>query len=209
MRLALPKSADVLWKSFDPKVRNQVRKGEKHGFVVAWGGVELLDSLLRRADRKHARPRHAGVRPRPLPRNPGRVPECCRVVRPERRTESRPRRRCCSTAGARPEVPTASALKELNPTCVNMLMYWQSPASRRGARAGRVRLRPLDRRRTDLPLQEAVGRRVAPGGVAVRGADGEARELRPDNPRTSGLFGCGSGCRSASPNCSGRRSCGI
>ena len=32
-----------MWKGFDPKVRNQVRKGEKHGFAVAWGGAELLD----------------------------------------------------------------------------------------------------------------------------------------------------------------------
>ena len=42
MRLALPGSIDQLWSSFDSKVRNQVRKGEKQECEVAWGGLELL-----------------------------------------------------------------------------------------------------------------------------------------------------------------------
>ncbi len=36
MRLVLPGTKDQLWKEFDPKVRNQVRKGEKNTFTVAW-----------------------------------------------------------------------------------------------------------------------------------------------------------------------------
>jgi FemAB-related protein (PEP-CTERM system-associated) len=42
MRLALPESADELWAGFDPKVRNQVRKGERHKLSIHWGRHELL-----------------------------------------------------------------------------------------------------------------------------------------------------------------------
>ena len=37
MELALPGEPDALWKAFDAKLRNQVRKGEKSGFSVHWG----------------------------------------------------------------------------------------------------------------------------------------------------------------------------
>lgn len=36
-----------LWKSFSPKVRNQVRKAQKSGLAVQIGGVELLDEFYR------------------------------------------------------------------------------------------------------------------------------------------------------------------
>src|SRR5262249_28023984 len=39
---ALPSTADALWSQLGTKVRNQVRKGEKSGVQVAWGGEELL-----------------------------------------------------------------------------------------------------------------------------------------------------------------------
>lgn len=42
MRLALPTTAEELWKSIGPKVRNQVRKAEKEGIVIAWGREELV-----------------------------------------------------------------------------------------------------------------------------------------------------------------------
>ncbi|HEV3384533.1 MAG TPA: hypothetical protein VG097_06935, partial [Gemmata sp.] len=42
MRLSLPGTVDELWESFCPKVRNQVRKGKKNSFTIAWGGTELL-----------------------------------------------------------------------------------------------------------------------------------------------------------------------
>jgi serine/alanine adding enzyme len=45
MRLPLPGSADELWKSFKPKVRNQVRKAEKLGLNVHWNGPELLSEF--------------------------------------------------------------------------------------------------------------------------------------------------------------------
>lgn len=37
MELDLPADPEALWKAFDPKLRNQIRKGEKAGFTVRWG----------------------------------------------------------------------------------------------------------------------------------------------------------------------------
>ena len=34
MRLPSPETADELWKSLSPKVRNQMRKGQKQEFVI-------------------------------------------------------------------------------------------------------------------------------------------------------------------------------
>lgn len=45
MLLDLPGDSDVLWKGLDAKVRNQVRKGEKAGLAVRWGGVDRLDDF--------------------------------------------------------------------------------------------------------------------------------------------------------------------
>ncbi len=42
MRLALPEFPGPLWEGLSGKVRNQVRKGEKSGLTVAWGGLDLL-----------------------------------------------------------------------------------------------------------------------------------------------------------------------
>ena len=123
MRLPLPRVANSLWKGFDPKVRNQIRKGEKAGFTTAWGGLELLDGfydVLSRNMRDLGTPVYGKALFREiLATFPG-AAELCLV-----------------SDGAQPaaaalllhgwgitEVPTASALREYNPACVNMLMYW-------------------------------------------------------------------------------------
>jgi FemAB-related protein (PEP-CTERM system-associated) len=40
--LPLPANPDCLWRQLDPKVRNQVRKGERSGLSVEFGGAEKL-----------------------------------------------------------------------------------------------------------------------------------------------------------------------
>ena len=45
--LALPPSKDELWKSFRPKVRNQVRKAEKSGLVSEQASVQSLNAFYR------------------------------------------------------------------------------------------------------------------------------------------------------------------
>lgn len=45
MWLSLPTTSDELLKSFKPKLRSQIRKGEKNGLVVRQGGGELLNDF--------------------------------------------------------------------------------------------------------------------------------------------------------------------
>lgn len=45
MRLDLPSHFDELMKSFPPKLRSQVRRGEKEGMTVQVGGLDLLDDF--------------------------------------------------------------------------------------------------------------------------------------------------------------------
>jgi FemAB-related protein (PEP-CTERM system-associated) len=45
--LALPPAADALWRRLDGKVRNQVRKAERSGLAVEFGGAEKLDDFYR------------------------------------------------------------------------------------------------------------------------------------------------------------------
>jgi len=47
MHLPLASDPEQIWKSFDPKVRNQVRKAEKSSIVIITGGTELLDQFYR------------------------------------------------------------------------------------------------------------------------------------------------------------------
>lgn len=47
MRLDLPQQYDTLMKSFPPKLRSQIRRGEKEGMLAYVGGVELLDDFYR------------------------------------------------------------------------------------------------------------------------------------------------------------------
>lgn len=41
----LPADTNVLWKNLKAKVRNLVRKGDRAGLTVEWGGSELLDAF--------------------------------------------------------------------------------------------------------------------------------------------------------------------
>ncbi|MBD3235030.1 MAG: FemAB family PEP-CTERM system-associated protein [candidate division Zixibacteria bacterium] len=46
-RLDLSEGEEALWKSFNGKARNQVRKAEKAGLSVKFGGAELLDDFYK------------------------------------------------------------------------------------------------------------------------------------------------------------------
>lgn len=47
MHLPLASDPDEVWKSFNPKVRNQVRKAEKSDIIAADGHIELLNDFYR------------------------------------------------------------------------------------------------------------------------------------------------------------------
>jgi len=124
MRLELPASVASLWEQVPAKVRNQVRKGQRHGFHVQWGGSELVDDFFAVFSRNmrdlgtptYGRPLFASI----VDRFPGDAEIC--VLR----DGVRPIGAALLLHGSGvTEVPSASTLKSYNPTCANMLLYWQ------------------------------------------------------------------------------------
>ena len=47
VRMPLPERSDALWERLDRKVRNQVRKAQKSGFTVTWGGSEVVEDFYK------------------------------------------------------------------------------------------------------------------------------------------------------------------
>lgn len=124
MRLDLPRSADELWSQFDPKVRNQIRKGEKSGLTVAWGGLERVDDFYRVFSR-NMRDLGTPVFSRELFRQMllqfKADAEICLLYR-----ERQPVSGAVLLHGVGvTEVPSASTLRKFNSTNANMLMYWR------------------------------------------------------------------------------------
>ncbi len=123
MRLPLPSSTEELWKSFKPKVRNQVRKGEKSGVTVHWGRHELLGEFYR-VFAHNMRDLGTPVYPRRLFASILEAfdtdAELCVC-----RLEDQPIAAALLVhSGDRTEVPSASSLRRYNSTNANMLMYW-------------------------------------------------------------------------------------
>jgi serine/alanine adding enzyme len=123
MRLDLPTTHDALWRSFTPKVRNQVRKGEKEGVAIEWGGSELLSAfytVFSRNMRDLGTPVFGRRLFAAILAQLSDAAEIC---------IARYRRRAVAAAilihGDRlSEVPSASSLRSANHLNCNMLMYW-------------------------------------------------------------------------------------
>ncbi len=187
MRLPLPGDPDTLWKQFDAKVRNQVRKGEKSDLAVAWGGADLLDpfyAVLCRNMRDLGTPVFGRrLFERILATFPGDAELC--VV----------------TAGGKPcaaalllhgpgvtEVPTASSLREFNATCCNMLLY-RHLLDRAVARKQAVF--DFGRSTADGPtfkFKKQWGAVPHPATWQYYVRRGEVGEMRPDNPKYDRLI---------------------
>jgi FemAB-related protein (PEP-CTERM system-associated) len=124
MRLALPSFVGQLWQKLPAKVRNQVRKGEKSGLSVAWGGQELLGefySVFSHNMRDLGTPVYSRRLFQAIQMQFGDRAEICVV-----RAESRPVAAALLLHGwGVSEVPSASSLRQFNHTCANMLLYWQ------------------------------------------------------------------------------------
>jgi FemAB-related protein (PEP-CTERM system-associated) len=183
MRLALPPSAEKLWKGYDPKVRNQVRKGEKHELTVAWGGEDQLEpfyAVLSQNMRDLGTPVYGRELFRAILHTfPGDAELC--VVRTK---DGQP----CAAAlllhgPGVTEVPTASSLKEFNPTCCNMLMY-RHLLDRAVERKQAVF--DFGRSTTDGPtfkFKKQWGAEPQPATWQYHVREGAVGEMRPDNPR--------------------------
>jgi len=123
MTLPLAPTADALWQSIDRKLRNQVRKAEKSGLEVRTGGSDLVPDFYRVFTRNM--------------RDLGTPVYSVRFFEEVLREYPEHTRVFVVTSGAEPaaasivhwfrdriEVPWASAIREYNPLCVNVFLYW-------------------------------------------------------------------------------------
>jgi FemAB-related protein (PEP-CTERM system-associated) len=182
MRLPLPATGAQLWKGFDPKVRNQIRKGEKGAFTVAWGAGELLDGfhdVLSENMRDLGSPVYGRVLFSEIVSTFPHNAEICLVCAGEK-----------PVAGAlllhgwgTTEVPTASSLKQCNPSNVNMLMYHH--LLRRAVERGQ-RVFDFGRSTTEgrtFKFKKQWGANPHPATWQYCVLRGEVGDMRPDNPR--------------------------
>jgi FemAB-related protein (PEP-CTERM system-associated) len=123
MHLPLCPDPDEMWKAFDCKVRNQVRKAEKSGITVVSGGLELLNEFYRIYT---IRMRQLGTPcyPRKLMYKIMQTfPDNCRIFTAQLNK---------LTIGVAftvwfegfVEIPWAATLVEYNKLCPNNLLYW-------------------------------------------------------------------------------------
>jgi FemAB-related protein (PEP-CTERM system-associated) len=178
----LPSSADELWKSFKPEVRNQIRKAEKHELVVQWGTLDALPSfydVFAQNMRDLGTPVFGiGLFRAILEKLPGRS-EVCLVRLGEQ-----------AIAGALllhgagfTEVPSASSLREHNKTCANMLMYHHLllRAQERGQSVFDFGRSSMDSGTFKFKKQWRAEPHPSIWQYYVR--QGSISEVRPDNPK--------------------------
>jgi serine/alanine adding enzyme len=123
MTLSLHGSAEEQWRGLDRKVRNQIRKGEKSGLTITGGGGEQIDGFYQVFARNM--------------RDLGTPVFGVSLFRETLRTFPQQSRVFCAHHDGAPvaasivhwrgdsmEVIWASALREANPLCANVLLYW-------------------------------------------------------------------------------------
>lgn len=182
MRLPLPATPELYWKSLDAKVRNQVRKAEKQNLEVVWGGDALIDSfydVLAENMRDLGTPVYGKGLFRNIVRAFPNDAEICIV-----RSSGQPIASALLLHGAGvTEVPTASALRSWNHTCSNMLMYHHLIE-----RAISKNQSLFDFGRSTLDggtyrFKKQWGALPHPAVWQYRTRGGAIGEMRPDNPR--------------------------
>lgn len=122
--LPLPRDVKALWQSFQPKVRAQVRRGEREISGIDVGGAELLDdfyTVFARNMRDLGTPVYGKAFFANLLKTLGN-----RATLVVARINGKPTGCAFLTHfGNRMEIPWASTLREHNQTGVNMAMYWK------------------------------------------------------------------------------------
>jgi FemAB-related protein (PEP-CTERM system-associated) len=123
MELPLEATVDAQWQAIDRKLRNQVRKAEKSGLVVSDGGSELLPQfyeVFARNMRDLGTPVYGAAFFREVRAV---FPDHSRIVVVT--LDGRPvAASVLHWYKQRVEVPWASSLREFNPLCANVLLYW-------------------------------------------------------------------------------------
>lgn len=183
MVLDLPADPDALWTGLNAKVRNQVRKGDKAGLTLRWGGIERLEGFY---DVFSVNMRDLGtpVYPRRLfERVLTHFPREAELAVVE--SDGRP------IAGAllihqpdgRTQVPSASCLRAFNHTSANTWMYHRllCRAIGRGSTAF-----DFGRSSPDsgaFRFKKQWGARPHPTTWQYHVRRGEVGAMRPDHPR--------------------------
>ena len=182
MRLPLPQDPQVLWKDFDCKVRNQVRKGEKANLTVAWGTHDQLDAfydIFAQNMRDLGTPVFGRVLFRSiLDTFPGDAEFC--VVR---QGELPIAAALLLHGQGVTEVPSASSLRDYNKTCANMLLYWH--LLQRAVERGQA-VFDFGRSSPESPthqFKKQWGASPEPAVWQYYMRRGSAADLRPDNPK--------------------------
>ena len=177
----------------DRKVRNQIRKAEKSGLAASSGGAELVDAFYA-VFTENMRDLGTPVYPRGffasvMQRFPGRTR--IHVVRLGSEVVA-----SSLTFAWRDsvEVPWASSLRKHRDKSPNNLLYWAMLQQAIADRAARLRLRPLDAGRGDLPLQVAVGRTARTDALGVLAGFWNHARSEPGKPEVPGGY-----CRMAPP----------
>ena len=187
MRLSLPGTTEALFRDVGPKVRNQVRKGEKSNLTIHWGRQELLGefySVFSQNMRDLGTPVYGRALFEQILRHFPSETELC-VVRQGQRAVA-----CALLLHGRgiTEVPSASCLREVNPLCANMLMYWH------------LLQRSIERKQTVFDFGRCTlnggpykfkcqwGAQAHPAHWQYYTREGQANEMRPDNPRFAQLI---------------------
>jgi len=123
MQLELPATGEELWDGFSPKVRNQIRKGQKAGVTVESGGRELLDDFFNVYS--------VNMRDLGSPAHSRRFFQAVLDAFPEEATVHVARLEGTAIGGgftmsngAAWEIPWASSLRTYNKLCINHVMYW-------------------------------------------------------------------------------------
>jgi len=182
MRLDLPASAEALWSALPAKVRNQVRKGQKGGLEIAWGGPELLGDfyeVFSQNMRDLGTPVYGlGLFQAIFEELAGKAELC--VVRSGGRAAAAA---LLLHGWGVTEVPSASSLRRFNPTCANMLMYWSllERAIGRGQEVFDFGRSSPDGNTFQFKKQWGASPMSANWQYYVR--SGSLTDMRPDNPR--------------------------
>ncbi|MEM6392919.1 MAG: FemAB family XrtA/PEP-CTERM system-associated protein [Planctomycetota bacterium] len=186
MVLGLPGDIEALWSGFSAKVRNQVRKGDKHGLKIVFGRRELLDGFYS-VFAVNMRDLGTPVYPRKLF---AAMLEClgdaCEITLVMQEG--------AAIAGAVlvhddwtgqgvSQVPSASCLRQMNHTNANMWMYHRllCRAIERGS--GSFDFGRSSEESGTWRFKKQWGALPEPTAWEVHLRKGEADAVRPDNPK--------------------------
>ncbi len=182
MMLALPDSGEALWHGFPAKVRNQVRKGDRHALTIRWGGEALLPAFYRIFS-VNMRDLGTPAYPRRLFANVlqhfGERAEIAVVNMADQAVAAA----LLVHAADATRVPSASSLRRFNHTCANMWLYHRllARAIERGSRTFDFGRSSVDSGTYRFKRQWGASPHPTRWQYHVR--VGDVNAMRPEDPR--------------------------